>query len=64
MNDRLDEIEEASCRLDWLMLFNGAVFSLILTDAITPTVAQRIIMLGLQGLGHLFGIGGPPVPLP
>lgn len=45
-------------------MFNGAVFSLILTDAITPTIAQRIFMLGLQGLGHLFGIGGPPAPLP
>jgi hypothetical protein len=67
VNDRLDQMEEASRRLgrkDWLMLFNGAVFSLILTDAITPTVAQRIIMMGLQGLSHLFGLGGPPVPLP
>ena len=67
VNDRLDEMEQASRRLgrkDWLLMFNGAVFSLILTDTITPSVAQRIIMLGLQGLGHLFGIGGPPVPLP
>jgi hypothetical protein len=64
---RLDHVEEASRRIgrkDWLMLFNGAIFSLILTDLITPSVAQHIVMLTIHGLGHLFGFGGPPPHLP
>jgi hypothetical protein len=60
---RLDQVEQASRRLgrkDWLMTFNGAVFSLILTDLITPQTAQHVIMMTIHGLSHLFGIGGPP----
>jgi hypothetical protein len=67
VDERLDHIEEASRRLgrkDWLMLLNGAVFSLILTDLITPPVAQHILLMVFHGLGHLFGLGGPSVPLP
>lgn len=67
VNERLDQIAEASRRLgrkDWLMAFSGAVFSLILSDLIPPQAAQHILMLALQGLGHLFGLGGPPAPLP
>ena len=51
-------------RKDWLMLFNGAVFSLILTDTISPNTAQHIILLTIHGLSHLLGIGGPPPHLP
>jgi hypothetical protein len=64
---RLDQAEETSRRMgrkDWLVLFNGAVFSLILTDLITPKTAQHIILMTLAELGHLFGIGGPPPHLP
>jgi hypothetical protein len=64
---KLDQAEQASrhmARKDWLMLFNGAVFSLILTDIITPQAAEHIIMLTIQGLGHLFGFGAPPPQLP
>lgn len=64
---RLDHAEEASKRVgrkDWLMVFNGAVFSLALTDTITPQVAQHIFMLVVQGLGHAIGYGGPPPQLP
>ena len=63
----LDEVEEASHRIgrkDWLLAFNGAVFSLILTDLVTPQTAQHIIMMAIHGLSHLFGIGGPPPQLP
>jgi hypothetical protein len=63
VNERLDQTEQASKHLgrkDWLLLFNGAVFSLILTDLITPQAAEHIIMLTVHGLGHLFGFGGPP----
>jgi hypothetical protein len=64
---RLDEAEQASRRMgrkDWLLLFNGAVFSLILSDLIPPQAAQHILLMALHGLGHLFGIGGPPPHLP
>ncbi len=67
VEERLDHIEEASRRLgrkDWLVLFNGAVFSLILADLIPPQAAQHILVLALHGIGHLFGLGGPPTPLP
>lgn len=60
---RLDQAEGASRRMgrkDWLVLFNGAIFSLILTDLITPQTAQHIILMTVHGLSHLFGIGGPP----
>jgi hypothetical protein len=64
---RLDEAEQAGRRMgrkDWLMLFNGAVFSLILSDLIPPQAAQHILLMTLHGLGHLFGIGAPPLHLP
>ncbi len=67
VNKRLDKIEESSSRLDrndWLMAGTGAVFSLILSDLIPPQAAQHILMLIISGLGHLFGLGGPPAPLP
>jgi hypothetical protein len=67
VDERLANIEETSKRLgrkDWLMASVGAVFSLVLTDLITPSVAQRILLMMFEGLGHLFGIGGPPAPLP
>jgi hypothetical protein len=63
VEETLNHAEEASRhmgRKDWLLLFNGAVFSLILTDLITPQAAQHILMLTVNGLGHLFGFGGAP----
>jgi hypothetical protein len=59
---KFEEAEKASERLgrkDWILLFGGAVFSLILTDAITPDIAQHILMLAGHGLEHLF-LSGPP----
>jgi hypothetical protein len=67
LDAKLDHAEEASKRLgrkDWFVLFNGAVFSLILTDTITPDTAQHIIMMAIHGLSHLFGMGGGPLQLP
>jgi hypothetical protein len=51
-------------RKDWLMLFNGALFSLVLTDLIPAEAVQHILLMTLHGLGHLFGIGAPPMHLP
>jgi hypothetical protein len=48
VDERLEHIEEASKRLgrkDWLMGFYGAVLSLVFSDLITPSVAQRILDL-------------------
>ena len=67
VEETLSRAEDASRHLgrkDWLLLFNGAVFSLILTDLITQQAAEHIIMLTFHGLGHLFGFGGPPPHLP
>jgi hypothetical protein len=64
---RLDYLEKASERVgrkDWLMMFNGAVTSLILSDLLPSQTAQHIIMLTVHGLAHLFGMGGPPPHLP
>jgi hypothetical protein len=63
---RLDEADQASRRIgrkDWLMTFNGAVFSLVLSDLIPPSAAQNILIVAVHGLGHLFGIT-PPLPPP
>ena len=58
---RFEEAEKASERLgrkDWILLFGGSVFSLILADAITPDIAQHILMLTVHGLEHLY-VGAP-----
>lgn len=63
VEERLDQVEQASRRMgrkDWLMLFNGAVFSLIVSGFIPPQAAQHILLMTLHGLGHLFGVGGAP----
>jgi len=54
---RFDEAEKAAKRLgrkDWILLFAGGIFSLILTDVITPDIAQHILMMATHGLEHLF----------
>jgi hypothetical protein len=64
---RLEGVEEASHRIgrkDWLLLFYGALFNLIISGILPPPVIEHILVSVLQGLGHLFGIGGPPAPIP
>jgi hypothetical protein len=63
---RINEAEAASRRLgrkDWLLLFIGTTTTLYVTGMVPPTVVQHITAMVLQGLGHLFGIGGGPPPL-
>ena len=65
VEERLDQTERASRhmdRKDWLLLFNGALFSLILGDILPPQAVQHILLMTLHGLGHLFGIGGGHPP--
>ncbi len=54
---RFDQAEEAARHLgrkDWLLLFSGVIFTLIVTDLLPPAVAQHILMMALHGLEHLF----------
>jgi hypothetical protein len=60
--EKFDEAAEASKRMgrkDWLLLFGGTMFNLIVTDTVTPSVAGHIFTTVVQGLIHLF-TGGPP----
>ena len=60
---RFDVLEEATRRLgrkDWLLVFWGVMFSVIVTSLLPPEAVQHIVAMALQGLGHLFaGWGGP-----
>jgi hypothetical protein len=63
IDQRLDDADEASKHSDrktWLYTFYGAVMSTFMTDEIPPHVIQTIVTTVLHGIGHLFGIGGPP----
>jgi hypothetical protein len=63
VDQRLDDAKEASKHTDrktWLYMFYGAVMSTFMTDEIPPHVIQSIVTTVLQGIGHIFGIGGPP----
>lgn len=65
--ERLDEAAEASKRMgrkDWLLLFGGSVLSLILTDIVTPGVAEHIFMVTIHGIAHLFTGGSEPPQIP
>jgi hypothetical protein len=65
IDKRLIEAEEASKRLgrkDWKSLFYGAVFGLMVNDAIPPDVAQHIFTGVVHGIAHMFGGSMPPGP--
>lgn len=64
---KLDEILEASHRIgrkDWLLLSIGTLSTLFLSGIISPEAVTHILMMCLHGLGHLFGIGDPPIEGP
>jgi hypothetical protein len=42
------------------MLANGALLSLIVNDVVPAHVVQSVFSILITGIGHLFGIGGPP----
>jgi hypothetical protein len=67
IEQHLTDLQEASERVgrkDWKMMFTGVITTMLVTDAIPPDVVQRIYATIITGLGHLFGIGGPPLYLP
>lgn len=62
IEERFDQGEEASRRLgrkDWILLFGGAMLSLVVSAVVPPEVLQHALTMTAQRLGHLFG-GGPP----
>jgi hypothetical protein len=63
IDQRLDDAKEAAKHTDrktWLYTFYGAVMSTFMTDEIPPHVIQTIVTTVLHGIGHIFGISGPP----
>jgi hypothetical protein len=59
----LDELREASTRVgrkDWLTMLNGAMFSLTVNDLVPQHVVQGAFQMLISGVGHIFGVGGPP----
>lgn len=58
---RLDELDEATRRAgrkDWLLMFYGVMFTLIVTALLPPDDVQHIIAMVFHGLSDLFGSGG------
>lgn len=64
IDDMLKEAADAASRIgrkDWILLFTGTMSSLIVTDLLPPQAAQHALITVLQGLAHIFGVGGPPI---
>jgi len=62
---RFDDAEKASRRMgrkDWLLLFLGTLFPLIISGFLPPDVVKHILIMIAQGLGHLFGGGSAQIP--
>jgi hypothetical protein len=60
---RIEHLEKASERVgrkDWVMMFNGAITSLILSDLLPARTVEQIFFMAVHGFGHLFGLGVPP----
>lgn len=63
VDQRLDDVEEASTRLgrkDWATILIGAMVSTGMTDAVPPGVIQTVLTTLLHGIGHILGFGAPP----
>ena len=57
---RLDEVAAAARRVgrkDWLLMFYGVMFTLIVTALLPPDTVQRMMAVVSHGLGDLFGFG-------
>jgi len=66
IKEKLNEAAEASTRMgrkDRLLLFSGAIFTLIVTGTVTPAVAGHIFTMVIDGLMHIFIGGKLPKPL-
>ncbi|MGH3156414.1 MAG: hypothetical protein ACRDNF_07570, partial [Streptosporangiaceae bacterium] len=59
---RFDDAAAATSRMgrkDWVLLFSGTIFTLIVTDLLTPSIAHEIFVVTLRDLGHILFGGGP-----
>lgn len=57
VEERFNDAEEASRRMgrkDWLLLFGGALLSLLLPAVVPPDAIHHILAATTQSLGHLF----------
>jgi hypothetical protein len=60
----IEELKEASERVgrkDWKLMFYGAFVSVGLAQVVPSGVVEAVFRLAVQGLGHFFGAGGPPM---
>jgi hypothetical protein len=58
---KLDDIGAAASRVgrkDWLLLFYGVMFTVIVTGLLPPEAVQHVILTAVQALEHLFDSGG------
>jgi len=64
---KLDEAEDAAQRIgrkDWLLMFLGILFTLIVTGLVPPTAVEQILSTSLHAMRYLFGGGGNSLPGP
>jgi len=64
---KLDDAAAAAGRMgrkDWLNVFYGVMFTLIVTGLIPPETVQQMLTMALHGLRDLFGGGGTPPQIP
>lgn len=57
---RLDEVAAATRRVgrkDWLLMFYGVMFTLIVAALLPPDAVRRMMAMVSHGLGDLFGLG-------
>lgn len=57
--ERLNVVSEAGRRLgrkDWLMLFYGGIFSLIISGVIPQDIGQHIVVALIQDIVHMFQV--------
>jgi len=67
IEEKLDDLAAAAGRVgrkDWRLMSAGAVLAVIIGDLLPREVLSQILAMAANGLGHLFGDGGGPVPLP
>lgn len=62
---KIDHADEASRRLgrkDWIVLFLGALISVVLSVVLPPQEVEHVILMAARDLGHLFGGGQHILP--
>jgi hypothetical protein len=63
VEERLDELEAASCRLgrkDWLIMLMTTLSPVVISDTLTPGLSRHIFTMAINDLIHLFTAGREP----